>query len=287
MFTTDNGVFRDDDPTDTGTGDIEDQCDSTTDLGTTAFATTAGATDTTAGRAYVLLCGTSGSAGKVANVTAKVVGQESVTLTKAITISGKPASSDIKATISGNTVNVEAMVNGQPIPDESNVRFQVVPADNGAVASACVASNKGKASTAVAVNPGTNVTVLVTVGEAPDGSDAACAVADARTYGSTSVIVSGSGTTTPPPSGGTGGSGTFAAAPVFSASKLANVVFMGGTVAQLDAALVANNATGAWAQNAQGKFILYVVNGGFVNDEFKAAFPNGLPNPSALTVVGK
>ena len=83
------------------------------------------------------------------------------------------------------------------------------------------------------------------------------------------------------------GKGTFASAPVYAMSKLASTVFFGGTAAELDAALITTAASGAWVQDRNGMFFLYIVGGGFVNGAFKAAFPTGLPNPSALTVVGR
>ena len=83
------------------------------------------------------------------------------------------------------------------------------------------------------------------------------------------------------------GRGMFAAPPAFSAGKLALSVFNGGTVGQLDSALAALAANGAWAQDANGAFRLYILNGGFVNDGFKAAFPNGFANQIALTLVGR
>lgn len=81
------------------------------------------------------------------------------------------------------------------------------------------------------------------------------------------------------------GPGKFAAAPVFSPNNLAQAVFQGGTVTQLAAALADLGATGAWAQDANGRFVVYVVNGGFVNEPFEAAFPAGVPGPIALTVA--
>lgn len=87
-------------------------------------------------------------------------------------------------------------------------------------------------------------------------------------------------TTTPVP-----GSGGFASTPVFSTTGLAQVVFNGGTVTQLDAALRTAGASGAWAQTSGGVFQLYIVNGGFVNSQFTAAFPSGFSGVTALTIV--
>ena len=104
---------------------------------------------------------------------------------------------------------------------------------------------------------------------------------------------------TPPPATGTptatetpAGSlpGTFAAPPVFpsTGARLAQVVFRGGTVAQLDTALNGVNASGAWAQSANGTFYLYIVGApAFVNLPFREAFPSGFTTTTALTVTGR
>ncbi len=83
--------------------------------------------------------------------------------------------------------------------------------------------------------------------------------------------------------------GTFVAQPAFppTGTRLAQVVFRGGTVAQLDAALTTARSTGAWAQSSDGTFVLYVVGApSFVNDRFMRTFPNGFATTTALTVVG-
>ena len=290
QFSTDNGVLKDDVLADSGTADTENHCDSTTDLGTTAFSTTAG-TGTSAGRAYVILCGTSGSAGKTATITATVTSKTSLTASTKVGIAAKPTSADIKATVDGSIVNVEIMVGGIPAPKNTSVHFAVVPTTDGAVGSSCVSLQNGKASTSVAATPGKAIQVLVTAGEvadpgisADDGTADAATLCgtDARTYGSTTVVV-GAGGTTPPATG----AGTFASAPVFSASKQALAVFNGGTVAQLEAAVTAAGGTGVWAQDSKGAFVLDIIGGGFVNDAFKAAFTAGVPASTAVTVIGK
>ncbi len=58
-------------------------------------------------------------------------------------------------------------------------------------------------------------------------------------------------------------------------------------LAQLDALLVSSGGSGAWAQSSTGAYLLYIVNGGFVNDAFKAAFPTGFATQVALQVVKK
>ena len=92
----------------------------------------------------------------------------------------------------------------------------------------------------------------------------------------------------PPATPGIGvGLGLFAAPPAFSSGKLALSVFNGGTVGQLDSALAALAANGAWAQDSNGVFRVYILNGGAVNDSFRAAFPNGFAGRVALTLVGR
>ncbi|MDA0302080.1 MAG: hypothetical protein O2822_06080 [Chloroflexi bacterium] len=83
----------------------------------------------------------------------------------------------------------------------------------------------------------------------------------------------------------TPGAGGFVSTPAFSAGGVAQVVYNGGTVAQLETAMVAAGANGAWAQTSSGAFQLYIVNGGFVNDSFRNAFPNGFSGVTALTLV--
>lgn len=85
-------------------------------------------------------------------------------------------------------------------------------------------------------------------------------------------------------------SGTFATPPVFpsTGARLAQVVFLGGTIAQLDTALTGANASGAWAQSANGTFFLYIVGApAFVNLPFQQAFPSGFTTTTALTVTGR
>ena len=90
--------------------------------------------------------------------------------------------------------------------------------------------------------------------------------------------------TTPPATGA--GVAAFLAAPIFSASGQALVVFAGGSTDQLEAAAASAKATGAWAQDATGGFQLLVVGGPvFLKDQFRATFAAGLrPNtPMTLT----
>lgn len=290
-FSTDAGVLTDDDSNDTGTSDTENVCDSTTNMGTTVFATTAGSTGTTAGRAYVILCGTSGSAGKTATITAKITSFPTKTVTNKVGISAKPSSADIKATVDGNTISVECAVAGIPCPDNTNIRFSVVPTTDGAVASSCTSLDKGKASTSVAATPGKQIQVLVTAtevadpGAANDGtSDNAtlCATTDGRTYGSTSVVI---GATTGGSTGGTG-TGTISSGSIPAAGGFGLVVY-GGPIASLVTASGCPAGTAAFWATVNGNFVTYVPGTTItaVNADFMAAFPNGIPAGTPL--IGK
>ena len=65
----------------------------------------------------------------------------------------------------------------------------------------------------------------------------------------------------------------FASPPVFSKLGVAYVVFLGGSVEELEAANAASGASGAWAQDASGRFSQITIGGpSFVNDRFRATF---------------
>ena len=81
-------------------------------------------------------------------------------------------------------------------------------------------------------------------------------------------------------------SGTFAAAPVFGAAGQALVVFLGGSVGQLEAAATQERATGVWAQDAVGVYYLDVIGGPtFINAAFRARFATGFAGPTAVTLT--
>ena len=70
--------------------------------------------------------------------------------------------------------------------------------------------------------------------------------------------------------------GAFTSTPTFGATGLANAVFSGGTVDQLEAAARTVSASGAWVQTSDGSFQILVVGGPpFLKDAFKANFPRG------------
>lgn len=82
------------------------------------------------------------------------------------------------------------------------------------------------------------------------------------------------------------GTGTFASPPNFGTGKMAQVVFTGGTVAQLDAATSAAGGTGAWVQDSTGAFRLLIVGApAFLRTAFEAAFPVGFTTVTGVTVT--
>ncbi len=80
--------------------------------------------------------------------------------------------------------------------------------------------------------------------------------------------------------------GRFQTAVFFSSNGQALTVFSGGTLEQLEAAAKAAGATGVWVQDGGGAFRLLVIDGpGFIRDQFRIAFPAGLPANLAVTLV--
>ncbi len=127
------------------------------------------------------------------------------------------------------TVEDEA---GNPVANGTPVRF-TISSNAGAVSPACVTTSGGKASAVAALNAATG-TVLVSADNNSSGSAATCASPGSRQITTSAVVGGGGGT---PGGGGTTGPGTFAQTPVFSSTGLAQVVFNGGSLAQLDSAL--------------------------------------------------
>jgi hypothetical protein len=204
--------------------------------------------------------------------------------TQTISMAGRPAK--VEATVTGNAITATVTdAAGNAVADGTPIRF-TISANAGAVSTACTTSSNGQASSVVALIAASG-TVIVSSDYNETGAAATCAVGGAGTQQVAASVIVGAGAGVTPPAGGTTGAGGFAAAPVYSASKLAQAVFNGGSVAQLETAVTAGNGTGVWAQDATGAFKLYIVNGGFVNDAFKAAFPNGFSGVTAVTVVGK
>lgn len=82
------------------------------------------------------------------------------------------------------------------------------------------------------------------------------------------------------------GPGTFATNPAFNSSGTAFAVFGGGSLAQLEAAAQAVQASGVWAQDSKGAYQLLVVSGpAFLRAPVAAAFPVGFTGPTAVTLV--
>jgi hypothetical protein len=86
-------------------------------------------------------------------------------VTDTVTIGGKPASGDIKVTVTGNTINVEVMVGGVPAADDLDVLYNVVPTTDAVVTPACTSLKDGKTSSTFAQTGGTSGQVVVTVAE--------------------------------------------------------------------------------------------------------------------------
>ncbi len=74
--------------------------------------------------------------------------------------------------------------------------------------------------------------------------------------------------------------------PTYSDSRISFAVFEGGTLAELNRALVRVKATGAWVQNSDGQFALWIVNGPeFIQRDFTALMKDPLP-VIAMTLTG-
>lgn len=94
------------------------------------------------------------------------------------------------------------------------------------------------------------------------------------------------GPSTNDPATAGGGSGVFAAVPAFSTGGQAQVVFLGGSIAQLETAARNAGARGIWAQQSNGTFQLDVIGGPtFVNDSFRLGFASGFAGVTAVTLT--
>ncbi len=254
---------------------------------TASAAPTLGAT-AEAGVIQLTYCGNQLDAAGKATLTAQNISTSMANATQTISMAGRPAK--VEATVTGNAITATVTDSaGNAVADNTPVRF-TISANAGAVSTACTTSSNGKASSVVALIAASG-TVIVSSDYNETTSAATCGAAGTQQVAASVVVGAGGGSA----SGGTPGAGTggatgaggFVAAPVYSASKLAQAVFNGGTFAQLEAAVTTGNGTAVWAQDSKGVFVLYIVNGGFVNDAFKAAFPTGFAGVTAVTVVGK
>lgn len=168
-----------------------------------------------AGVAGATLCGKStAGVGLTATVTGKVVTKPTLTQSGSITISKKPASADIVATVSGTTISVEVFKDGIPAPDDTDITFQVIPSTDAALVTGCVSLHDGKASTEIAVAAGKTVNVLIAAAE----NDVKCDGSTSRTYGSTQIQVTAAGAAAPAPS--TGAAATATQPPAGGASQV-------------------------------------------------------------------
>lgn len=168
-------------------------CDATLPLGQTLIVWTG----STTGEATIQLCGGIGDGaygGTTATVTARVFGKTGMTTSTEVTISKKPESADITATVSGALVTVAVGNDGIPAPDGTNVKFSVIPASDGQVINGCALLLDGAASTSVAVASGKAVTVLVTVSDSLEKCGTAI-----NLYGSQQVTVTAPGVAAPAP----------------------------------------------------------------------------------------
>ena len=241
--------------------------------------------ETKAGAIQLTYCGNQTDAAGQATITAQNISVSMANATTTVSTAGRP--NKVNATYANGVISATVTdAAGNNVADNTPVLF-TISSNAGAVSNTCNLSSNGKASSAVSLNSGSG-SVIVSAGYNETGAAATCTVGATGSQ-SVSTVVNIGTVVTPPPTttGGATGPGTFAAAPVYSASKLAQAVFNGGTVAQLETAVTGGNGTGVWAQDAKGVFVLYIGNGGFVNDAFKAAFPNGFAGVTAVTVVGK
>ena len=82
------------------------------------------------------------------------------------------------------------------------------------------------------------------------------------------------------------GKGTFAAAPNFGMGMLAQVVFNGGMVGELEAAALAGGGSSVWVQDSTSAFQLLIAGGPmFLKSEFMARFPGGFPGGIGVTLT--
>ena len=273
-----------------------------TGTGVTAALTPSGTA--VAGTIQLTYCGNQNDPVGQATITASNISTSMANVSSTVATAGRPAK--ITAAFANGTVAATVTdANGNNVADGTPVQF-TISSTAGAVSNTCTTTTSGKASSAVSLNSGSG-SVIVTASYNESGSAAGCAIfagtaaVDGTSFLTTttgpgsqgvSTVVNIGTVVTPPATVApvavpASGAGSFASAPVYSASKQASVVFNGGTVAQLDAAITAAGGTGAWAQDSKGNFVAYIVGGGAVNAAFTAAFPTGFAGVTALTVIGK
>lgn len=254
--------------------EVNDACDSTTNLGTSVIQTTGtvGTSSTNTGRAQVVACGTSDAAGLTATLTATVTGT-SLTTTDTITVSEEPSSEDIELSITGDTLTVSVMTaEGIPAPDDTSVTFAAVPQDNAAFSALCAVLHDGEAETSfVTSGP---VSALVTIVDDDDGD---CGGTVGETWGSDTILLQAG-----PDAPGEPGGGGFTGDVADEGASL--VVYNGGTVAQLMADAAAEGVLTV-SVTVGGEWVVLVVGApSFVNEEFEGAFPNGVPEGTPVVL---
>ena len=73
---------------------------------------------------------------------------------------------------------------------------------------------------------------------------------------------------------------------VFSKAGMAQKVFLGGSVDDLEKSAARDGAKGVWAQDSRGNFELLVINGpAFINSNFRVAFAGGFSGPVSVTLT--
>ncbi|MDP2326515.1 MAG: dienelactone hydrolase family protein [Dehalococcoidia bacterium] len=78
----------------------------------------------------------------------------------------------------------------------------------------------------------------------------------------------------------------FVSPPVFSKLGVAYVVFLGGSIEELEGATAASGASGAWAQDTTGRFSQLAIGGpSFVSDRFRATYAAGFAGPTAIVLI--
>ncbi len=254
----------------------------------------------TSGVGALSYCGNQLDAPGKATITVSNISTSMANATGTVSMAGRPAKVTAVATVNSIAATI-VDAGGNAVADGTPVRF-TISANAGAVSTACTTTTNGQASSVVALIAATGTVIVSTDWNESGAAVPGCAAAQAAGFQpaflasggaqsiATSVTVPGGnssagGTTPTTPTTPVAGTGAFAAAPVFSASKLANAVFTGTLT---DAVFTAAGATGAWAQDSKGVFNLYVVGApAFVNAGFLAAFPNNaFTTATALTLVG-
>lgn len=234
----------------------------------TSVVVTTSTVSSVAGRAQADVCAM--AAGQVGDIT--VTGTDaaltSVTGTLALTSAGPAAS--VTTNWNNGVLTVTAVdANGRRVADGTG--FQVtLPTNVGAVSpNADTASVNGQVQFAIALTQPTG-NAVITIRDAVAGTIRV----------NTAVNVTAS--TTPPATG----DGTFAEAPNFGTSGVADAVFQGGSLQQLIDAADGASATVIWVRDNDGNWRSYRIGGAaFLNAGFNTAFADGFASSKAVFLV--